>query len=364
MFTIHEHDFNQNTGPSGPPLDPFEGLKQAKSVYAEHRKLKIYSIAAGTGVISFLAARFLYGYALNGIQPLRELIINNNNFYLSLTALFYIVSVGVPFFIALHFMKKISVGELLPAGKPHNTTDMVLLIVAGFGACIAAGIISSYFSAYVQGIFGVKFEYTADPVPKTAVGLGLHLLSYAVMPALMEEFALRGVTMQPLRKYGDWFAILMSALVFALMHGNMVQVPFAFIAGIALGFAVIKSGTLWTGIIIHFLNNASSVLQSIYMESSAESGTQWLVIYFYYGFALLLGGICAFFYFRRLQKRERARYSQENPFAFPLKRVPVLYKDSRFQLRGCVGEYVSTVPMIAAIVIMVFQTIATISFGG
>lgn len=74
---------------------------------------------------------------------------------------------------------------------------------------------------------------------------------------------MRGVVMQPLRKYGDWFAILTSAFVFALMHGNLVQAPFAFIAGIGLGYAVIASGSLWTGILIHLLNNSISVIQTI-----------------------------------------------------------------------------------------------------
>ena len=74
---------------------------------------------------------------------------------------------------------------------------------------------------------------------------------------------MRGVVMQPLRKYGDWFAILTSAFVFALMHGNLVQAPFAFIAGIGLGYAVIASGSLWTGILVHLLNNSISVIQTI-----------------------------------------------------------------------------------------------------
>jgi membrane protease YdiL (CAAX protease family) len=364
VFKISDYNLNPNPGFSGPPLDAFEALKHAKSIYAEHRKLKILSIAAGAGVLSFLAARFLYASALQQIRPLNTLVTQNYTFYLSLTALFSLFCVGLPFLVALYFIKKIANGDPIVAGKPQNAFDMTLLVAAGFAACLAGGLVSSYFSAYVQDFFGIKFEYAMDPVPTQAIDIGLYFLSYAIVPAIVEEFALRGVVMQPLRKYGDWFAILMSSLVFALMHGNMVQVPFAFIAGIAMGFAVIKTGTLWTSIIIHFLTNASSLLQSIYLEKTASTGTSLLTVYVFYAVVILLGGVCAFFYFRRLQKRERELHRQRNPFAFPLKSVPVLYKDSRFPLGSCVGKYVATVPMLTAIAIMALQTVTSISLAG
>ena len=63
-----------------------------------------------------------------------------------------------------------------------------------------------------------------------------------------------------LRKYGDKFALLASALVFAVMHGNLVQAPFALIAGFGLGYLSIKTGTIWTGIAIHAANNLISVI--------------------------------------------------------------------------------------------------------
>ena len=69
--------------------------------------------------------------------------------------------------------------------------------------------------------------------------------------------------MQPLRRYGDWFAILTSALLFGLMHATMTQVPFAIIAGIALGYVSLVSGSLWTSVIVHFVNNMIAVLYSV-----------------------------------------------------------------------------------------------------
>ena len=59
--------------------------------------------------------------------------------------------------------------------------------------------------------------------------------------------------------------------MFALMHGNMVQLPFAFIAGFALAYVVIATDSIWYTIFIHMSNNSISVIQSfIFGDCEAE----------------------------------------------------------------------------------------------
>ena len=50
-----------------------------------------------------------------------------------------------------------------------------------------------------------------------------------------------------------------SALLFDMVHGNLVQIPFAFMVGIVIGAMVIETNSFWTGVIIHFLNNFISL---------------------------------------------------------------------------------------------------------
>lgn len=84
-------------------------------------------------------------------------------------------------------------------------------------------------------------------------------ISVAVLPALAEEFAFRGVIMGSLRKYSDALALVVSSSAFALMHGNFVQMPFTFCCGLVIGFIAVRTNSLLPGIIIHFLNNAFSI---------------------------------------------------------------------------------------------------------
>lgn len=149
---------------------------------------------------------------------------------------------------------------------------------------------------------------------------------------------MRGVVMQPLRKYGDWFAILTSAFVFALMHGNLVQAPFAFIAGIGLGYAVIASGSLWTGILIHLLNNSISVIQTIAIAYLPE-GKAAIVSAILIGVVIAAGAAALLVYLVKKEMR----------FVLPLSSVP-LHRGEK-----C-AAYLFTPPMVLALAMMVWST--------
>ena len=127
------------------------------------------------------------------------------------------------------------------------------------------------------------------------IGLLFDLLTVVLLPPLVEEFALRGVVMQPLRRYGDLFAILPSALVFGLLHGNAAQIPFAFIVGAAIGFIVVTTGSIWVGVAIHFGNNLLSLLLSYLVklrptlaETVGMIETSVVLVFGFIGLVLLL----------------------------------------------------------------------------
>ena len=97
-----------------------------------------------------------------------------------------------------------------------------------------------------------------------------YLVFVAVVPSFVEEYLFRGVILGALRKYGDGFAILISAIMFGIMHGNFVQIPFAFIGGLILGYITVYSGSIIPAMIIHFMNNSFSVISEIILEEQGE----------------------------------------------------------------------------------------------
>lgn len=94
----------------------------------------------------------------------------------------------------------------------------------------------------------------------TAGNIIFAILCMGILPAFIEEAVFRGLILQGLRKYGNWFAIIASALLFMLVHGNIQQTIYQFAFGILAGYLVIKTGSLWISIIIHAVNNTIVVV--------------------------------------------------------------------------------------------------------
>ena len=78
----------------------------------------------------------------------------------------------------------------------------------------------------------------------------------AIIAPIVEELIFRGVIMHGFMKnYRGWFAVFMSALLFALFHLNPWQFPATFILGLLLGWLMLSTKSIILCIIGHSLNN-------------------------------------------------------------------------------------------------------------
>lgn len=89
------------------------------------------------------------------------------------------------------------------------------------------------------------------------------ILSVAIMAPLVEELLFRGAIEGHLLKQGKRpaSAILISALIFGIIHINPAQVPFAFAIGLVFGWLYYRTGSVVPGIIGHFINNSIACIQ-------------------------------------------------------------------------------------------------------
>jgi len=61
---------------------------------------------------------------------------------------------------------------------------------------------------------------------------------------------------------GPRFAVVVSALAFALFHLSAVRFAPTLLLGLVLGTLAVRTGTLWASIVAHLLNNAMALLVS------------------------------------------------------------------------------------------------------
>lgn len=180
-----------------------------------------------------------------------------NTGYLLLYACVYTVSMGGPALLCCLLFHR-SPRTLLTV-RPVRITTGAAAVVSGMGGCVAANMIASMLASFLQS-YGIPLPESPSFLEATPVSLLLNLFVLAMLPALLEEFVFRGCVLGALRKYGDWFAIVISALLFGLIHGGITQSVFAVIVGFVLGYITVSTGNIWLAIIIHFCNNALSVV--------------------------------------------------------------------------------------------------------
>ena len=94
------------------------------------------------------------------------------------------------------------------------------------------------------------------------------IISVAIMAPLVEELLFRGAIEGHLLRQGKkpWVAILISSLIFGLIHINPAQVPFAFAIGAVFGWLYYRTDSMVPGIIGHFINNSIACIQMATMS--------------------------------------------------------------------------------------------------
>lgn len=225
------------------------------------KEIKKSAYAPSLALLMFLAASVLFSVILV-FPKLHYLYSTTCTVSSAIGVLYSVLTVALPFYVIAVAKKKTGHKITVPFGKPETPkTQTVLLVFIGFGGAIIANIITNIIDSFF-GSFGVSASYSSGIEPKNTAELLFMILGTAVIPPLVEEYAMRGVILEPLRKYGNSFAIIVSAILFGLFHGNFVQIPFAFMCGLLLGYAVCATNSIWTGVIIHALVNGFSCLQS------------------------------------------------------------------------------------------------------
>lgn len=99
-------------------------------------------------------------------------------------------------------------------------------------------------------------------------------IAVGVLVPIAEEMVFRGAILRTLLNLCGhrwrWGAIVLSALLFGLAHGNMAQMLNATLLGCILGWLYYRSGSIAPGIVFHIVNNSVAVLLVRMMPGSAD----------------------------------------------------------------------------------------------
>lgn len=269
------------------------GFTPAPPVITERRLLHWYSNGIGFATIFFIIFSFsLPSVVLSIFQVFNPYMV----FYSDGTVLSPVVAQLVDMisgnlalllpFLLLLFIRRPPSGQILPFRPFRASITLPALFIAL--AVSVIGYVASVMCSTFLSLFGVQPVMADFSFPEDPVAAFLFLLNLTLIAPLAEEIVFRGVVLNLLRRFGDCFALLLSSLLFAAVHMNLVQVPNAFIMGLVIGYFTLCTGSLWTGVCIHVLNNSMvMLLNGILNLVSAEQ--QYLVMLLVYSLYLIVG---------------------------------------------------------------------------
>lgn len=200
----------------------------------------------------------------------------------------YLAMFAIPIAIAVIVYNKQQMNEYVSFKRPKFwlTLGGIFGVYALNYACYIFTAAGSLFFSSV-GIAAVSERFT----PLQAV---IFCAIVVIAPAVLEEFTFRGFILGRLEKYNKTAALLVSALLFSFMHMTVEQIPFAFLAGLLLGYIYLRTHSIWSVIIIHGFNNLFAFIETMVLQYSLDeeyTGAIFTVIFaglFIIGFISLL----------------------------------------------------------------------------
>lgn len=192
--------------------------------------------------------------------------------------------------------------------KP-NWIVVLISIALGLLCLFGFNYFIGLFDHIIYKVFGVVAGTLS--VSNTWWAFILCAIFVALIPAIVEELIFRGVIFNGLKeKLSVTKAVLLSAIIFALMHMSISQLVYQFAIGILFALVCHITGSTLYSIIIHFVNNFT-VLVISFIDANAFSVSKWGAWEIVGAISLLLGAIALIiFILKFLQKYCKAHNTQ------------------------------------------------------
>lgn len=93
------------------------------------------------------------------------------------------------------------------------------------------------------------------PAPRNLKELATGIAVVALSPAICEELMHRGIMLKAYEKRGTIKAVVISSIFFGLFHFDITNLLGTTFIGIVIGYYVVRTNSIFAGMLAHFLNN-------------------------------------------------------------------------------------------------------------
>ena len=105
---------------------------------------------------------------------------------------------------------------------------------------------------YITGLVNISSAFNKVSSDQASVGLIAGIILFGIITPVAEELVFRGIVLSRLNLgFGVTPAIILSALMFGIYHGNLVQGIYGTLMGLIIGYVYIKYDALVYPILVH-----------------------------------------------------------------------------------------------------------------
>ena len=144
---------------------------------------------------------------------------------------------------------------------------------------------------------GIEMDDSAERLFASLMKEPWGYVAVGILAPLAEEIVFRGAILRTLldmmSKKNHWVAIMISAAIFGVVHGNMAQFVNALLMGLILGWMYYRTKSLVPGILLHWVNNTVAfILANILPQTNGKLIDLFLgdekTVYYAVGFSLCI----------------------------------------------------------------------------
>lgn len=274
-----------NTNYTTPPAYAISSRHQVKKCYNRACMAMLFQYLIANA-ISFIAM-FIYSIVIsaqavaNGASPEELMSLTtaiNPTFMITVNAICYLIANPVAYLIGNNMTKKYYKAK--PFTKiqlPAADCVIAVLAVLGFQGF---SLLAQYAIMYVTKMSGINestasmFAFSDDIVKNVIM-----VIYFVFIAAITEELLCRGLVLKLFSPVSKKFAVVASAVLFGVMHGNFNQMFNGFLLGLVIGYVAVKSKSIWIPIICHMVANTNAMVLSYFEYKIGEDFFNTELIY-------------------------------------------------------------------------------------
>lgn len=136
-----------------------------------------------------------------------------------------------------------------------DLSDYLINFVVYFGFVAAALYVNTIITKLL-GVQGVMLSDVGIVFNEILIDSPIYLFTFIFLSPLLEEYAFRGVLLNSLSKYGRYFALMMTTIVYTLAHASFSEMIPSFVMGYLLAKMTLTYKSIRPSLFTHIMGNA------------------------------------------------------------------------------------------------------------